>query len=187
MRTNAGNLKKGDFIIHEDKIWQVVKTEFSFHGRGMAVMRAKIKSIESGKNVDVTYKTVENIETADVEARQMQFLYGDGKELHFMDETFNQISVNGNVVGAVARFFKEGEKYYVFMHEEKALNVRPPASIKLKITEADQGTKGDTVSAPKKQATVETGVTVMVPMFIKAGDTIVINPETGEYVERVKV
>lgn len=187
MHTNAGNLKKGDFIIHEEKIWQVVKTEFSFHGRGMAVMRAKIKNIESGKNVDITYKTVDGVEIVDVESKQMQFLYGDEKELYFMDEqTFNQLSVKRSVVGEIASFFKEGDKYYLLLHGGKALNVRSPASIKLKVTQTEHGAKGDTVSAPKKQAMVETGATVTVPLFIKEGDMIVVNPETGEYVERVK-
>ncbi len=187
MHTNVGSLKKGDFVVHEGQIWQVVKTEFSFQGRGMAVMRAKIKNIESGKNIDLTRKTVDSIEKADVEAKQMQFLYGDGQELFFMDnDSFNQISVKSSAVGDLSKFLKEGEKYFVFLHGEKALNVRTPASIRLKITQSEQGAKGDTVSAPRKQATVETGATVLVPLFIKEGDTIVINPETGEYVERVK-
>ena len=187
MHTNAGNIKKGEFIIHEGQIWQVAKTEFSFQGRGMAVMRTKIKNIQSGKNIEVTYKTAEAVETVDIETRQMQFLYADGKELHFMDDkTYNQFTVSQAAVGSIAKFFKEGEKYYIFLHEEKALNVRPPMSVRLRVVETEQGAKGDTVSAPKKQATVETGVTVTVPLFIKQGDTIAINPETGEYIERVR-
>lgn len=187
MKTNAGSLKKGDFIMHDGQIWQVAKTEFSFHGRGMAVMRTKVKNVETGKNVDITYKTVDSVETADIETKEMQFLYSDGQEIHFMDnKTYNQISLPKDVVGDVAKFFKEGEKYYVIMHDEKALNIRPPASIRLKIVATEPGAKGDTVSGAKKQATTETGVAIMVPLFIKEGDVIAINPETGEYVERVK-
>ncbi|OGK30316.1 elongation factor P [Candidatus Roizmanbacteria bacterium RIFCSPHIGHO2_12_41_18] len=187
MRTNAGNLKKGEYLLHEGKIWQVAKTEFSFQGRGMAVMRTKIKNVESGKNIDVTYKTTESVETADIEVKDMQFLYKDGKNLFFMDtDTYNQISLPEHVVGSIAQFFKEGKKYYVLLHNNIALNVRPPASVKLKVTATQQGVKGDTVSQAKKQATLETGVSVMVPLFIKQGDMIAINPETGAYVERVK-
>lgn len=187
MRIDAGSIKKGDFIFHQDQIWQVVKTEFSFHGRGMAVLRTKIKNVKSGKNIDVTYKTAESVETVDIEVREMQFLYSDGQKIHFMDDkTYNQISIPQSTVGDVVRFFKDGEKYYVLLHEEKALNVRPPASVKLRVIETQQSAKGDTITAPKKQATVETGATVMVPFFIKQGDTIAINPETGAYVERVK-
>lgn len=187
MKTNAGNLKKGEFIFYQGDVWQVVKTEFSFQGRGMAVMRTKIKNVQSGKNVDVTFKTADSVEIVDVEARQMQFLYSDEKSLHFMDEkTYHQITLPKEVIGPVADFFKEGEMYFVFIHDDKALNVRPPASIKLKVIETEQSAKGDTVSAPKKQATLETGVKIMVPLFIREGDMVAINPETREYVERVK-
>jgi elongation factor P len=90
------------------------------------------------------------------------------------------------VVGDVAKFMKEGNKYYVYIHEEKPLTMRPPASVKLKIIETEDAAKGDTVSGAKKAATVETGVIVMVPLFVKKGDLITVNPETGEYGERVK-
>ena len=187
MKTQAGSLKRGEFVFHEDQIWQVVKTEFSFQGRGMAVVRTKIKNIVSGKNIDVTYKSVESVEIVDVETREMQFLYGDGQNLHFMDpQSYNQLSIPQSVVGDISRFFKDGEKYYLVLHDDKALNVRPPASFHLKITETEDAARGDTVSNARKQATLETGVTVMVPLFIKAGDTIAINSETGQYSERVK-
>lgn len=187
MKTNASSLKRGEFIFHEGAIWQVVKTEFSFQGRGMAVIRTKIKNVISGKNIDVTFKSVESVEMVDVETREMQFLYADGQQLHFMDpKSYNQLSISQSVVGDVSKFFKEGEKYYVMLHEDTALNIRPPASFQLKITHAEDAARGDTVSNARKQATVETGATVMVPLFIKAGDTISINSETGQYAERVK-
>lgn len=187
MRTNAGNIKKGDYIIHQNEIWQVQKAEFSFQGRGMAVVRIKAKSVSSGKNVDLTQKSVDSLELADVETIQMQYLYNDGQELHFMNEkTYNQVGVPTSQVGDLTKLLKPGEKYYVIMYSDKALNIRPPASVRLKVTEAADAVKGDTVSGAKKQATVETGVNIQVPLFIKKGDTIAINPETGQYVERVK-
>ncbi len=187
MRTTAGNLKKGDFVVHLGEVWQVQKADFNFQGRGMATVRLKIKSIGSGKTMDLTQKSVDSLELADVETVQMQYLYNDGSQLHFMDEkTYQQTTVETSLVGDLANFLKPGEKYYVIMYEDKALNVRPPASVRLKIIESESAVKGDTVSGAKKQATVETGVTVAVPLFIKKGDLIVINPETGQYVERVK-
>lgn len=188
MKKSAGNVKKGDFIMHQGEIWQVQKADFSFQGRGMAVVRIKVKAISSGKNIDITLKSVDSLELADITTVQMQFLYKDNNQLHFMEsETYHQVTVPAELVGDLAEFLKPGEKYYVIMHGDKALNVRPPASVRLKVIEAESAVKGDTVSGgAKKQVTVETGVTVAVPLFIKKGDTIAINPETGQYVERVK-
>ena len=136
MRTNAGNIKKGDYIIHQNEIWQVQKAEFSFQGRGMAVVRIKAKSVSSGKNVDLTQKSVDSLELADVETIQMQYLYNDGQELHFMNEkTYNQVYVSTSQVGDLAKLLKPGEMYYVIMYGDKALNIRPPASVRLKVIE----------------------------------------------------
>ncbi len=187
MKYQAGGLKKGDYISYQGEIWQVTKTDFNFQGRGMAVVRFKIKSLISGKNIEVAMKSVDPVESADVANIEMQFLYIDGSSLHFMDEkTYQQITVPVSVVGDVASYLQPGAKYFVIMHGEDALNIRPPASVKLKVIESEEAIKGDTVSGAKKQATLETGVKVMVPLFIKVGDTIAVNPETGEYVERVK-
>jgi elongation factor P len=88
------------------------------------------------------------------------------------------------VIGDIIRFFKEGEKMYVYLHDDKPLNIRPPMAVRLKITHTESAVKGDTVSGAKKEAEVETGATVMVPLFIKTGEVISINPETGEYTGR---
>lgn len=187
MNVNAGSLKKGDFIEHAGDVWQVVKTDFNFQGRGMATVRIKIKSTTSAKNIDLTLKSTAGVEAVEVESRQMQYLYSDGQELHFMDPaSYNQIEISKDMVGPAHKFFKAGDTYYVLIHNDKPLSVRPPATARLKVTETQQAVKGDTVSGAKKPAVVETGVTVMVPLFIKAGDAIAVNPETGEYVERVK-
>ncbi|MFA6532834.1 MAG: elongation factor P, partial [Patescibacteria group bacterium] len=115
-----------------------------------------------------------------------QYLYKDNENLYFMDErTFNQSSLPISVVGEVTRFFKDGEKMFVYMYEDKPLTIRPPSSVRLKIVEAEDAAKGDTVSGAKKPVKVETGAIVMVPIFVKIGETISINPETGEYTGRV--
>lgn len=187
MKTTAGNIKKGEYINYQGEVWQVQKADFNFQGRGMATVRMRIKSIGSGKTIDLSQKSVDPLEVADVQTIQMQYLYNDGQQLHFMDEkTYEQVVVDVSLVGDLANFLKPGAKYYVITYENKALNIRPPASVHLKVTEAENAIKGDTVSGAKKQATLETGVAVAVPLFIKKGDTITINPETGQYVERVK-
>ena len=116
----------------------------------------------------------------------MQYLYKDNENLYFMDErNYNQFSIPISVVGDVSRFFKEGEKMYVYLHDDKPLSVRPPLSVKLKVVDSENAVKGDTVTGAKKPVRVETGVTVMVPLFVKVGETITVNPETGEYTGRV--
>lgn len=186
MRVNAGNLKKGDFVYHNGEIWQVQKAEFYSPGKGSALMKSRIKNIISGKNIEYTYKSNEQVEILEVNSIEMQYLYHDNENLYFMDErTYNQFFLPINVVGDVYKFFKEGEKMYVYIHNEKPLTVRPPLSVKVKVIEAEEAVKGDTVSGAKKPVKVETGAIVMVPLFIKIGDMITVNPETGEYTGRV--
>lgn len=187
MKTNAGNIKRGDFVMYMDEIWQVQKAEFYSPGKGAALMRTKLKNLVSGKNLDYTYKSQETVETPDVSSIEMQYLYKDNESVYFMDErTYQQYHISADIVGDMSRFMKEGNKYYVYMYNETPLNVRPSASEKLEVIETEDAVKGDTVSGARKQATVETGVTVMVPLFVKKGDIIAVNPDTGQYVERVK-
>ncbi len=187
MKKTSGNLKRGDFIIRDAEIWQIQKTEFNYQGRGQAVVRTKIKSVTSGKNIDVAYKSNDDVETVDVSVSSMQFLYKDKANLHFMDEkSYQQFELSTPAIGKVSDFLKPGEKYYVLLYRDKPLSIRPPASVKLQVTEAESAVKGDTVTGAKKKVTLETGVSIMAPLFIKVGDTIAINPDSGEYVERVK-
>lgn len=185
MSTQAGNLKKGEFISYIDHIWQVQKTEFYSPGKGSALMRTKMKNVITGKNIDYTFKSNESVETVDVRSVEMQYLYKDKDSAFFMDnQTFVQYEILRSVIGKVIEFFKEGETMYVYMHEDKALNIRPPASVTLKIIQTEDAVKGDTVSGAKKEAELETGAKVLVPLFIKKGEVIIVNPETGTYTAR---
>ncbi len=186
MRINAGNLKKGEFVYYQGEIWQIQKAEFYSPGKGSALMKARLKDVISGKNIDYTFKSNEQIETVDVESIEMQYLYKDSDYLYFMNEqNYNQYQLPLRVVGEIADFLKEGNKYYVYLHNEKPLNIRPPMSVKLKIVETEAGIKGDTVTGAKKIAKLETGVTITVPLFVNQGDTVIVNPETGQYTGRV--
>lgn len=187
MSTNAGNLKKGEFVFYQNEIWQIQKAEFYSPGKGAALMKTRLKNVFSGKNIEYAYKSNEDVETADVSSLEMQYLYKDVNDYYFMEErSYNQYTVPVSIIGEMGKFFKEGNKYFVYVHNDKALTVRPPMSVRLKIIETEDAAKGDTVSGAKKLVTVETGATVLVPLFIRQGDTIVVNPETGTYVERVK-
>lgn len=186
MRINAGNLKKGEFIFYNGEIWQVQKADFYSPGKGSALMKTRIKNLISGKNIEYAFKSNEQVEVLEVQSIEMQYLYHDNENLYFMDErTYNQFSLPLDIIGDVYKYFKEGEKMYVYIYNDKPLTVRPPLSVKLKVVETEDAVKGDTVSGAKKPAKVETGATVMVPLFIKVGETISINPETGEYTGRV--
>lgn len=185
MKVSAGNLKKGEFVYHQGEIWQVQKAEFYSPGKGSALMKAKIKNVLNGKNVDYTYKSNEIIDTVDVESIEMQYLYKDGENAYFMNErNYNQYQLPLNVVGDMVQFMKDGNKYYVFVHNDLPLSIRPSLSETLKVIETEDAVKGDTVSGAKKPATLETGAVVMVPLFVKKGEIISVNPDTKEYTGR---
>lgn len=187
MKTSAGGLKKGEFIRYQGEIWMLQKADFYSPGKGSALMKARIKNIITGKNIDYAFKSNEDVETLEVDCLEMQYLYKDAENAYFMDQrTYNQYSLPIGVVGEPVKFLKDGKSYFVYVYDDKALTMRPALSVKLKIVETDAAIKGDTVSGGKKPAKVETGVTVMVPLFVKVGDLITVNPETGEYGERVK-
>jgi len=186
-RISAGSLKKGDFISYQQEIWQVQKAEFYSPGKGSALMRTKLKNIVSGKTIDYTFKSNEFVEIIEVASVEMQYLYKDNEYAYFMDErTFNQFSLPLAIIGNAVEFFKEGEKMYVYLQDDKPLNIKPPMSVRLKVIETEDAVKGDTVSGAKKPAILETGAKIMVPLFVKKGDVIILNPEIGEYVGREK-
>lgn len=185
MKINAGNLKKGDFIYYQNEIWQTQKADFYSPGKGSALMKAKIKNLVSGKNIDYTFKSNETVETLDVTSIELQYLYKDAEFMYFMDErSFEQYQIPLSLVGDVVNYIKEGTKHFVFLHNDKPLTMRPPLSVKLKVIESENAAKGDTVGGAKKSVKLETGVTVMAPIFVKVGETISVNPETGEYTGR---
>ena len=188
MKVNAGNLKKGNFVFQNSEIWQIQKAEFYSPGKGSALMKTKLKSLNSGKNVSHTYKSGEIVEILAVDCIEMQYLYKDNISLYFMNERdYNQYTILIATTNKVVDFIKEGAKYFVYVYEDKALTIRPPTSVILKIIKTEDAIKGNTASGgARKAAKVETGVTVMVPLFVKNGESIIINPETGQYVERVK-
>jgi len=187
MRTKASGLKKGEFINHIGAIWQVQRADFYSPGKGSALMKARIKNLITSKNIDYAFKSNEDVDVLEVQCLEMEYLYKDTESVYFMDQrSYNQYTLPVGIVGDVASYMKEGNSYYVYVYDEKPLTMRPPTSVKLKIVETEDAIKGDTVSGAKKIAKVETGVTVMVPLFVKVGDVVTVNPETGEYGERVK-
>ena len=171
--------------MYQGEIWQIQKTEFYSPGKGSALMRTKIKNVKSGKNIDYTFKSSESVDTVEVNSVEMQYLYKDQEFAYFMDErSYNQYQVPLAVVGSVIEYFKESSKMFVYLYNDEPLSIRAPLSVTLKVVSTESAVKGDTVSGAKKEAELETGVKVMVPLFIKTGEMISVNPETGEYTGR---
>ncbi len=182
----AGAISKGVFLLIKDEPHVVVEREFVNPGKGSAFVRLKLKSLVTGQVLKQVNKSQENLEDINVETRDVQFLYSDAELLHFMDlETYEQFSMPIEGHEDKKLFILEGETVQLSFWDEKPIDILLPYKVVLTVTEAGEGLKGDTVSGATKQVTVQTGLVVKVPLFIKEGDKILVNSESREYVERV--
>ena len=155
-------------------------------GKGAAFVRTKLKNIISGGVVEKTFRPTEKCPTAHIDRKDMQYLYADDDFYNFMDgETYEQIALPKEEVGDALKFVKENETCKVCSHKGKVFAVEPPLFVELQITETEPGFKGDTATGATKPATVETGATVYVPLFVETDDVIKIDTRTGEYLSRV--
>jgi elongation factor P len=143
--------------------------------------------LTDGKVLDKTFKGNEQLEAADVTNRNVQYLYNDGTYYYFMDEdTFDQFDIAAGIIGDQAGYLKEGDKVQAQMFNSAVINVELPKNVPLEVTYSENAVKGDTSSTVRKNAVLETGISVKVPLFIKTGDVIKVDTRTGEYLERVK-
>ena len=182
---SAGDFRNGVTIEFEGNIYQIIEFQHVKPGKGAAFVRTKLKNIKSGGVVEKTFRPTEKCEKAHIERKDMQYLYSDGELYHFMDvETFDQIAVDGDTVGDSLKFVKENEMVKVCSHEGNVFSVEPPISVELEVTETEPGVKGDTATGATKPAIVETGASVLVPLFVNQGDKIKIDTRTGEYSSR---
>lgn len=184
-KISTSDFKKGIFIEFRGEVCQIVGMEFVNPGKGGAFYRVKLKSLNTGRVQEFTYKSGEMAEEVDVFAKDMQYLYEQGDDYVFMDErTFDQVTLSKERVGDFAQFMKEGTTYQLLIHDSEALGMRIPSKVRLLVTEAEDAARGNTVMGAKKTVTVETGAKVTAPIFIKVGEMIIIDPETSEYVGR---
>lgn len=156
-------------------------------GKGPAFVRTKLKRVSDGAVIDKTFRAGEKFRAVRNEVKKMQFLYSDGTSAHMMDmETFDQVELPQDLVGDELRWVKPNEEIDVLYVDGSASGLQLPASVELEVTETDPGLKGDTVSGGgEKPATLETGVTVKVPLFVNVGDRIKVQTASGEYISRV--
>lgn len=187
MATTA-DIRKGLCIKYSNDIYKVIEFLHVKPGKGPAFVRTKLKSVTNGKVVDNTFSAGHKIEEVKVITRKYQYLYDDDNGFHFMNnDDFSQIYLNKEMIEN-AQFMKPGEEVTIILKEEdeSPLSAEIPASVYLEVTEADPGVKGNTATNALKNAIVETGARIMVPLFIEPGDKIKVNTEDGSYVERVK-
>ncbi|WP_166924228.1 elongation factor P [Flavobacterium poyangense] len=185
---STSDIRNGLCIKFNHDIYKIIEFLHVKPGKGPAFVRTKLRSLTTGKILDNTFSAGHKIDDVRVETHTYQFLYAEGDEFHFMNaETFEQISLNKSILDAPG-LLKEGTNVMVQVNTETdlPLSVDMPASIILEVTYAEPGVKGNTATNATKSATVETGATVNVPLFINEGDKIKIDTASGSYMERVK-
>lgn len=184
----SNDIRKGLCIEYNNDIYKVVEFLHVKPGKGPAFVRTKLKSVTNGKVIDNTFSAGHKIDEVKVITRKFQYLYDDENGFHFMNnDDYSQIYLNKNMIEN-SDLMKAGEEVTIILKEEDEtpLSAELPASVYLEVTEADPGVKGNTATNALKNATVETGARVMVPLFIEPGDKIKISTEDGSYQERVK-
>ena len=181
------DLKKGVVCQIDGKPYRVVEYGQKVMGRGGSIVNVKLKNLIDGSVIPKTFKGQEKIETAEVSNKTVQYLYKDDSLFYFMDpESFEQFELNADIVDSAAGYLKEGNELNLQMFDGRVINVELPKNIYLEVTYAEDVVKGDTTSNVLKDATLETGLVVKVPAFIKQGDVISVDTATGEYRERKK-
>ena len=172
-------------IEYDNNVYQIIEFQHVKPGKGAAFVRTKLKNIKSGGVVEKTFRPTEKCPQARIDRKDMQYLYEDGDLYYFMDtETYDQVALNSETVGDALKFVKENEMCKICSHNGSVFSVEPPLFVELEITETEPGFKGDTATGASKPATVETGATVAVPLFVNQGDKIKIDTRTGEYLSR---
>ena len=183
---SAGDFRNGVTIELEGNIFQIIEFQHVKPGKGAAFVRTKLKNIKSGGVVEKTFRPTEKCPTARIDRKDMQYLYHDGDLFYFMDnESYEQIAIAKDAIGDALKIVKENEMCKVCSHNGNVFAVEAPLFVELMITETEPGFKGDTATGATKPATVETGATVQVPLFVDQGETIKIDTRTGEYLSRV--
>ncbi len=187
MALGVTDLKKGQVFQLDGTPYRVVEYAQKVMGRGGSIVNVKIKSLIDGKVLDKTFKGNESIESADVSYQNVQYLYNDGATYYFMnDETFEQFEIPADIIGELSGYMKEGDVVQAQLFNGTVINIELPKNVPLVVTYTEDVVKGDTTSSVMKDATVETGISVRVPAFIKQGDVISVDTATGAYRERVK-
>lgn len=181
------NFKVGLKIEMDGKPFEITEYQHVKPGKGGAFVRTKLKSMLTGRVVEHTFRSGEKVDKPDIGTKEMQFLYKDGTDFVLMDlETYEQINVAADVIGATGGFLKEGETHKSLLYNGEVIDIELPASVILEVAQTDPGIQGDRVSNATKPATLETGLNINVPLFINEGDKIKVDTRSNEYIGREK-
>lgn len=178
-------IRNGMIIKVDDEMYTVTDFAHVVRETRRGFIQASLRSLRTGKVTKQRFRSTDSVELVTLEPRKVQFLYRDGENFHFMDlEDYNTIAMPGEVVGDVARYLKEALELAAQFHEGKVVSLELPKQVKLKVVETVPGVKGDSVSSNTKPATLETGLVVQVPLFVKQGEEVAVDTRTGQYLGR---
>ena len=185
MAITTNDLKNGMSLDLDEGLFQVVEFQHVKPGKGGAFVRTTLKNVRNGAVVDRTFRAGEKVERAIIDKREMQFLYREGDDYVFMDNTsYDQVNVTSASLGDSANYLIEGNAAVLQMYGDEIVGVDLPAAVELAIAETEPGIQGDRVSGARKPATLETGLIVQVPLFVNPGDRIKVDTRSGEYLSR---
>ena len=182
---DVNELRKGVTFELDGRLFKVLDYSHNKPGRGNATIRTKVRDLRSGNVLDKTFQSGSQVQDIRLDHHQAQFLYSDGNLFHFMDsENYEQTAISAAVLGENSSYLKEGQEVKLTFHESEPIDVDLPASVDLKVVEAELGVKGDTATGATKSVTTETGLKVSVPLFVETGDIIRVDTRSGEYLTR---
>ncbi|WP_167196594.1 elongation factor P [Brevibacterium pigmentatum] len=183
----TNDLKNGLVLNLDNHLWQVLEFQHVKPGKGPAFVRTKLKSVTTGKIIDKTFNAGTKVETANVDRRDMQYLYHDGTDYVFMDsQDYDQVNISAELVGDAANYMLENQDLQISFHEGIPLSVELPPSVELTITHTEPGLQGDRSTGGSKPATLETGYEIQVPLFLEEGVKVKVDTRSGDYLGRVK-
>ena len=181
----AGNIRKGMYIEFKGQPYHVSKADFMSPGKGSAFMRVKMKSVKTGNTQEFTYKSTESVEELEVNSQEMQYLYQDASSVVFMNgRTYEQVEIPRSLVDDQLELLTPEIKAYIMFYDGEAIGVSLPPKVTLEVTEAFPAVAGNTQGQARKEVTMETGLKVQAPIFVKKGDKLVIDTASKTYVSR---
>ena len=186
MAISTADFKNGMCIINNGKIYTIVEFQHVKPGKGGAFVRTKLRDIKTGRVVDYTFNAGTKFDSVRLEQRTMQYLYNDGVDFNFMDmSSYEQMAISADTVGDTAKWLKENDEVTLHFAGEELISVEPQMFVELEVSETDPGFKGDTVQGGTKPATLETGATIQVPMYVEVGDVLQVDTRDGRFIKRV--
>jgi len=185
MQINVTIVRVGNILEIDSGLWRVMKTNHVTPGKGVACMQLEMRNIETGNKTNKRFNSTERVERVVLSQRDMQYLYADGEDYHFMDmETYDQITLSEEMLENALPYLLPEMMVQVEFHEERPLNVKMPQTVILEVVECDAAIKGQTATSSYKPGRLETGAAIMVPPYLESGTRVKVNTDNGEFVER---